>query len=142
MAPKCFLWWLISGRHPSISCTGPEPTIDINGIKNCTFATFSLEIAFTSRSVNWWNIICNKEIWHISMGRWRLGNGSSVLTIWAIGRFNLIFKDNKSHWNVTLATKHFFVTYFELQLFVTIMGRNDELSWTMSWDSYLLQGVL
>ena len=50
-------WW-----HSCISSSGPKPPVDIDGLEDLLLATFSPEVAFSSRSVNGRDIVCGDKM--------------------------------------------------------------------------------
>ena len=49
----------ICRRDPSVSSSGPKPTIYIDGLQMFSITSFAFEVALSARSINRAHIICN-----------------------------------------------------------------------------------
>jgi len=58
LGPEAFAVGLVGWQNPLVVCSGPEPAVDVDGLKVGGVAALALEVALAARGVHGAHVIC------------------------------------------------------------------------------------
>lgn len=63
MTPEGVGVWCVCWRYPGVSSSGPEPSVNVDGLELVLFAALVLEVALSTRSVNGGDVVWMGRKW-------------------------------------------------------------------------------